>query len=736
VLLCAAGGTAVFVLEQVHSLSQALGQNKSLHIDKNVLASAGWGAPETILLVGDDTRRGFKYYHGFVPDLANEMLLVRLDPSKPYISMMSIPRELDAMIYPGHGQLPFLNRLNEAYHFGINPLVNSIKHDLGLSINHVVIATFASFKKAVDRMGCVYSTVDQRYYHVNQPGSQQYQEINLQPGYQRLCGQQALEFVSYRHTDTSLVRDARDQSFLLDVKKEFGPTLVDNVDKFERIFGAAVVTDPGLKSQTQLLDLLGTLIKMASAHVRQVHFQVNLQPSVDTATPQQIHASVHDFLYGKSAVPTVQSVTAQAKSVHGKRAVAHLPLVATPSSALGQARSAAAKLPFPLEFPRVEDRSGSWQASSLRTYKIKAPGGTAYPAYVGVFRAGGLGNYYDVQGMSWTTAPQFDSPDWSIKVGGRTYQLFYESSHLRMIAWYEHDAVYWVRNTLTDSVSNGEMLAIAEQTRPFTVAGSGRGSAPLILHAAHVPFPTTAKKKIPLKQTIGGAAALATLLGLPLLLFFGIRRFLDLRKARFMLAGGEEIGQRLPVGEMPVAMRPSPVPLLASQGAFADGGSSLLTGRRAGSVHWVGRPTVYRRSVFGGRRMIIWILLLLAAAGAAAAVLITRHHGQAAPVHHVKRVRRPVIPTVPVAVLNATPLPGAAHKLAVSLKADHIKVPTVGNLSASLPPGNEILYAPGRYSQAKRLDHLLGGKVPIEPIDPVVAQTVGSSVKLVVVITS
>jgi hypothetical protein len=46
-------------------------------------------------MVGDDTRTGkFKYYNAFVPNLANEMLLVRIDPSKPWISMMSLPREL------------------------------------------------------------------------------------------------------------------------------------------------------------------------------------------------------------------------------------------------------------------------------------------------------------------------------------------------------------------------------------------------------------------------------------------------------------------------------------------------------------------------------------------------------------------------------------------------------------------------------------------------------------------
>ena len=57
----------------------------------------------------------------------------------------------------------------------------------------------------------VYSTVDRRYYHVNVPGGEQYFEVNLQPGYQRLCGTESLQFVSYRHGDTSLVRDARDE---------------------------------------------------------------------------------------------------------------------------------------------------------------------------------------------------------------------------------------------------------------------------------------------------------------------------------------------------------------------------------------------------------------------------------------------------------------------------------------------------------------------------------------------
>lgn len=743
VLLCAAGGSAVYVLEQVQTLSDALHQNKSLNVGGHALPVATWGAPETLLLVGDDTRKGFKYYHGFVPDLANEMLLVRLDPSKPYISMMSVPRELMATIYNGRGQsLGFQTRLNYAYRLGVGALIQSITHDLGLSVNHVIVATFASFERAVNEMGCVYSTVDQRYYHVNLPGGDQYQEINLQPGYQKLCGSQAEQFVSYRHTDTSLVRDARDQSFLMDVKKQYGPTLFANADKFERIFGQAVHTDAGLQSNTELLNLLGTLISMSAKHVRQVHFQATLTPtganvcSCDTATQQQITASVDSFLYGGSAIPKA-SVAAQASAVHSKRVVAQLPLVATPSSGMAQARSAATSLPFPLEYPRVEDRSGSYMAPYLRVYHISGPGGINYPAYVGVFRAGGLGNYYDVQGTSWTTAPQFDSPDQTVRVGARTYNLYYESSNLRMIAWYEHDAVYWVRNTLTDSVPNGEMLAIAEQTQPFIASGGGPNNTPVILQAAKVPFPTTAKKPISTKLMVGGAAGLVTLIALPLLLFLGIRRFLDLRRARAALGTGHAIGASLPLDPAAAeSERRSPVPLLAPL-VFprALGGDGLGLPILDGSVHWTGKPTVYRRS-HRTAAIVAGLLLLAIAGGGAAAYLLTRHEAAAKPVHHVKKASPPpLIPTVPVAVLNDTSVTGAAGRLATSLKADRITVATTANVSETLPPGNEILYAPGQRVQAMRLKHLLGSQVStVAPVDPIVAAAANNA-PLVVVIT-
>ena len=528
-----AGATVLLIKGEIRTLARDLRFHKAVKLSTGVLAPAGFGDAQTVLLVGNDQRD----HTTTTPVLphSNEMLLVRIDPSKPWISMISIPRELMVPIQTAGGTVT--TRLNAALEYGgVSLLVSTIKQVTGLSINHVVVIDFNQFKTAVDDIGCVYSTVDRRYYHVNTPYSQQYQAINLQPGYQKLCGAQALQFVSYRHGDTSLVRDARDQDFLLDVKKEYGPTLLANIHKFERIFGETVEVDRGLQSESGVEDLLGTLISAESLRVRQVQFQVNLEPtgsnpcSCVTATPQQIAASVHSFLDGTDEVPT-QSTAVAARAVNRRGVQAKLPLVPSLAAGLQQAQASARALPFPLAYPRVQDAGGSGTPVVLRDYLIHAPGRTAYPAYVAVFSAGLLGQYYDVQGMTWLGAPMFTDPDQTVTVAGRTYSLFYSGQHLSVVAWHAHGAVYWVHNSLTDAVGNGELLAIAEQTRPIGVAGTpghavgGSSRARRAqLKAVVVPTRIAPAAKVTRAETIGSIGALLALLAAPILCVILFRR--------------------------------------------------------------------------------------------------------------------------------------------------------------------------------------------------------------------
>ena len=117
-------------------------------------------------------------------------MLLRLDPDRNAIAVMSIPRDLKVEI-PGYGT----GKFNEAYAYGGPKLtLQTVKQLTGLPINHVVNVDFLGFVRAVDAIGCVYVDVDRRYFHSNAglPASEQYSEINVQPGYQLLCGKKAL----------------------------------------------------------------------------------------------------------------------------------------------------------------------------------------------------------------------------------------------------------------------------------------------------------------------------------------------------------------------------------------------------------------------------------------------------------------------------------------------------------------------------------------------------------------
>ncbi len=474
VVLLSGGATYAIARNEVSRLVEALKQNPSVKVTPHVLAPTGQGAPETLLLVGNDERR--RTTTAPVLPHSNEMLLVRIDPSQPTISMLSIPRELKVPIFLPNGEVEE-NRINSAYQRGwengggtaggVKLMVETIKQVLNLpEINGVFVTNFTQFAQAVNAMGCVYMTVDKRYYHVNEPEGEQYFQINLKPGYQKLCGLEALEFVAARHESTSLIRDARDQRFLLEAKAEYGSSLVSERDKFEDIFGKYV--DNTLESEEQVLQLLYLLIESAGKPVRQVAFHVTLEPKFDSATPEQIHEAVNSFLNGTAPIHGASLNAHPPTHTHHRADRRGLGFALTPTTPeeLAAARAQAPNLPFPLEYPRVRDSFAGAEADELRLYQIHDLHGHLHPIYCVVIDRGQVGQYYDVQGTTWTDPPMLSQPGRTVHLGSRTYELFYVGEQVKTIAWREDGAVYWIENTLTNNVSPHVMLDMAEHTLP------------------------------------------------------------------------------------------------------------------------------------------------------------------------------------------------------------------------------------------------------------------------------
>jgi hypothetical protein len=53
-------------------------------------------------------------------------------------------------------------------------------------------------------------------------------------------------------------------------------------------------------------------------------------------------------------------------------------------------------------------------------------------------------------------------------MNGRTYELFFDGDRLRLVAWRTPRAVYWVSNTLLQTLTNRQMLGIALSLRRVT----------------------------------------------------------------------------------------------------------------------------------------------------------------------------------------------------------------------------------------------------------------------------
>ena len=625
VVALSGGATAAIALNEVSRLTEALEQNKPVKLAPNVLAPTRSGAPETLLLVGNDERR----HTTTAPVLphSNEMLLVRVDPSKPTISILSIPRELKVPIHKPDGEVEE-NRINSAYTYGwengggtaggVKLMLETIKQVLGIAVNHVFVTNFKKFAEAVNDIGCVYMTVDKRYYHSNsEPGAEQYFEINLHPGYQKLCGLEALEFVANRHESTSLIRDARDQRFLLEAKAEYGPSVFENREKYERIFGKYV--ESTLSGQEEILQLLYLLGESAGKPVRQVDFHVNLEPTFDTATPEQIHEAVASFLNGPAAIHGAPDLTPHrvAHRAHSHRPAGSggLGFALTPTSAseLEGARSQAPNLPFPLEYPKVRDSFAGAEPDELRVYHIHDLHGHLHPIYDIVIARGELGQYYDVQGTNWTDPPMLGgSPGQTVHVGSRTYELFYTGEQVRAIAWREAGAVYWIENTLTNSVSPRVMLAMAMQTVPVIPTRTSPRIAGAVTAPANVRLTPHAA------ASATSTAKLEALLG-----FVGLAVVALL--APLVLLRQREVGRLRDAVAYALALETRQRPLLAAVGIpYGEPPPPVSAGAPAGTGELTpAAPTVYRAQ--RSRRALVLastIALALAVAIAAGVVLM------------------------------------------------------------------------------------------------------------------
>ncbi len=310
ILLLSGAATATIALTKLnHIAGEVFPKANQLHIANGVVETAYSGEPQTFMILGSDRRAGSKdAYDRNDPPHSDTLLLVHLDPNYGQISVLSVPRDLLVSITTRSGQIYYPSKINAAYTIGsaegganrgVELTAKTIERLLHIKLNGVIDVSFKGFRDVVDTLGCVYVNVDHRYLHQSEATEAgNYSSINLQPGYQKLCYENALSYVRYRHGDSDFVRVARQQDFLRNLREQVPVgNLVGEIDKVSKAVGRAVTTTFH-SSAGQLIELAKLAAFSQQKPLRQVKFQVdNANAMISgnsyvTASPALIKATV------------------------------------------------------------------------------------------------------------------------------------------------------------------------------------------------------------------------------------------------------------------------------------------------------------------------------------------------------------------------------------------------------------------------------------------------------------
>ncbi len=553
-----AGG---FWVDAQDTLSKVSPNTATVKAARRVL-DAPTGPAVNVLILGSDRRAG-EPGQGARSD---SMILARIDPDRQAISMLSIPRDLRVDI-PGYG----VQKINAAYSYGGPQLaIRTVQEALGVRINHYVDINFQGFYELVQHLKGVYVQVDRRYYNPNVPGAA-FAPIDLHPGYQRLNGNDALSFVRYRHTDTDFVRAARQQLFLLDLKRQASDRIgLTDVPGLLKILERNLQTD--INSIGTVISLSRTVLGLPKDRIFHTTLDADEGPSYVVASPTQIADSLERFdtpplpggrstladsgtqvdpraiklvvenagagfgaaeqvtrLMRRKGYPAVAGGDAPAGTLErtailfrGDRQAAARTLSRSlkgdPQALLAPADQprdrplvltvgpdftvnapfkppAPKKKPTPPAPPVMRSDPGPREAAralgaaGLRVlaptvipaasklaseegaykYRIRVGDGST-PAFVFTFEDNRYaGADWNVQATRMADPPLLRNPTVILKprAHGRRYQLTYDGTTLRTLAFRSGGVWYWISNTLDGKLTDREMLAVADHLEPL-----------------------------------------------------------------------------------------------------------------------------------------------------------------------------------------------------------------------------------------------------------------------------
>lgn len=137
----AGAGVAWYVWDKYNSIDR-FGEDLTTDV-------AAAGEPENFLLIGSDQRES-------EAARSDTIMILRIDPETGQAQALSFQRDLMVEI-AGTGQE---NKINSSFNNGAPGVVDTIRHNFGIPIHHVVQIDFDGFRRLVDQVGGVELWID------------------------------------------------------------------------------------------------------------------------------------------------------------------------------------------------------------------------------------------------------------------------------------------------------------------------------------------------------------------------------------------------------------------------------------------------------------------------------------------------------------------------------------------------------------------------------------------------
>ncbi len=199
-----------------------------------------------VLLVGSDSREGLtgpkdrEMFGAVGGRRADTIILAQLVPSEQRGVLLHFPRDLWVTVHGGGRQ--FRSKINSAYRYGPQSLIDTVGSLTSLPINHYMEIDIRGFRAMVDAVGGIDVCNSQPLYDTKL-------NFRLPAGKSHLDGNAALSFVRARHAtpDGDFGRIRRQQQFIRAVMTKVGkPSVLGNpvrVNELARAFARNVTVD-------------------------------------------------------------------------------------------------------------------------------------------------------------------------------------------------------------------------------------------------------------------------------------------------------------------------------------------------------------------------------------------------------------------------------------------------------------------------------------------------------------